>query len=154
MQWHAGIRSCSVDRLLSACLVFAFLDWAHDGFACSRSMGISNLSLSLSHDYHHAYSLQLTNGKDGIKHHFLDSIEEAYCLVERMAFVSVFPLRWCDWWTDMCDVTCDGHMWRYTKRSLVAFIKCFWLGVYVFWRGIWWLLMRSQKSIQRFEPKK
>jgi hypothetical protein len=59
-------------------------------------MGISNLSLSLSHDYHHAYSLQLTNGKDGIKHQFLESIEEAYYSVERKVFMSVFPLRWCD----------------------------------------------------------
>jgi hypothetical protein len=24
-----------------------------DGFACSNTMGISNLSLSLSHEYHH-----------------------------------------------------------------------------------------------------
>jgi hypothetical protein len=91
MQWQAWIRSCSVDRLLSACL-FAF-DWDDDGFACSRSMGISNLSLSLSHDYHHAYSLQLTKGKDGIKHHFLESIEEAYYLVEVMVFVSFCPRR-------------------------------------------------------------
>jgi hypothetical protein len=56
-------------------------------------MEISSLSLSLSHDYHHAYSLQLTNGKDGIKHHFLESIKEAYYLVERMVFVSVFSRR-------------------------------------------------------------
>jgi hypothetical protein len=54
-------------------------------------MGISNLSLSLSHEYHHAYSLQLTNGKDGSKQHSLESIEEAYYLAEEMMFV--FPCR-------------------------------------------------------------
>jgi hypothetical protein len=80
-----------VDRLLSACL-FAF-DWDDDGFACSKTMEISNLSLSLSHDYHHAYSLELTNGKEGSKQHSLCSTEEAYYLVEGMMFVSVFPRR-------------------------------------------------------------
>jgi hypothetical protein len=60
-------------------------------------MGISNLSLFLSHDYHHAYSLQLTNGKDGIKHHYLESIEEAYYLVEVMVFVSVLVVLAFSW---------------------------------------------------------
>jgi hypothetical protein len=76
---------------LPACL-FAF-DWDDDGFACSKTMEISNLSLSLSHDYHHAYSLELTNGKEGSKQHSLRSTEEAYYLVEGMMFVSVFPRR-------------------------------------------------------------
>jgi hypothetical protein len=66
----------SVGRsLLSACR-FAF-DWDDERFACSNTMGISNLSLSLSHEYHHPHSLQLTNGKEGSKQHFLESIEEA-----------------------------------------------------------------------------
>jgi hypothetical protein len=51
MQWQAWIWSCSVDDLLSECR-FAF-NWDNDGFACSKTMGISNLSLSLSHEYHH-----------------------------------------------------------------------------------------------------
>jgi hypothetical protein len=66
-------------------------------------MGISNLSLSLSHEYHHAYSLQLTNGKDGSKQH-LESIEEAYYLAEEMMFVSVFPRRF-GVWRQISDVT-------------------------------------------------
>jgi hypothetical protein len=45
-------------------------------------MGISNLSLSLSHEYHHPDSIKFTNGKDGRKQHFGESIEEAYYLVE------------------------------------------------------------------------
>jgi hypothetical protein len=36
MQWQAGIRSCSVDRLLLECLV-AF-DWDDDGFSCSNTV--------------------------------------------------------------------------------------------------------------------
>jgi hypothetical protein len=72
MQWQAWIWSCSVNGSFSACQ-FAF-DWDNDGFACSSSMGISNLSLSQSHEYHHPDSLQLTNGKDGSKQHFLGSI--------------------------------------------------------------------------------
>jgi hypothetical protein len=53
-----------------------------------------NLSLSLSHEYHHPDSLQLTDGKDdGSKQHFWEGIEEAYYLVEVMRFVSVFPRR-------------------------------------------------------------
>jgi hypothetical protein len=90
-QWQAWIHSCSVDGLLSACL-FAF-DWDDDGFSCSRSMGISNLSLSLSHEYHHQDSLELTKRKDGSKRHFLESIDEAYYLVEVMLFLSFFPRR-------------------------------------------------------------
>jgi hypothetical protein len=31
------------------------------------------------------------NGKDGIKHHFLESIEKAYYIVKKMLFVLVFP---------------------------------------------------------------
>jgi hypothetical protein len=63
MQWQAWIWSCSVVRLLSAC-GFAF-DWDDDGFGvCSKTMEISNLSLSLSHEYDHPDSLQLSNGKD------------------------------------------------------------------------------------------
>jgi hypothetical protein len=87
---------------------FAF-DWDDDGFTCSNTMGISTLSLSLSHDYHHLDSLQLANGKDGTKQHFWDGIEEAYYAVKEMLFVSVFPSRrfgandddvlwWCHWW--------------------------------------------------------
>jgi hypothetical protein len=68
MQWQAWILSCSVNRFLSECL-FAF-DWDNDGFACSKTMGISNLSLSLSNEYHHRDSLQLANGKDGSKNHY------------------------------------------------------------------------------------
>jgi hypothetical protein len=89
MHWQAWIWSCTVDRLLLACQ-FAF-NWDDDGFACSNTMGISNLSLSLSHEYHHLDSLQLMNGKDGIKHHFLESIEKAYYIVKKMLFVLVFP---------------------------------------------------------------
>jgi hypothetical protein len=93
MQWQAWIWSCSVDGSLSACR-FVF-DRDDDGFACSNTMGISNLSLSLSHEYHHSLSdsLQLTNGKDRSKQHSLCSIEEAYYLVEGMMFVSALPLR-------------------------------------------------------------
>jgi hypothetical protein len=60
-------------------------------FACSKTMmGISNLSLFLSYEYHHPdslnlslllsyeyhhpYSLQLTNGKEGSKQHFWESM--------------------------------------------------------------------------------
>jgi hypothetical protein len=54
---------------------FAF-HWDDDGFACSNTMGrISNLSLSLSHEYHHPDSLRLTNGKEGSKQHFLETTE-------------------------------------------------------------------------------
>jgi hypothetical protein len=68
MQWQAWIRSSTVDCLLSA-RQFAF-DWGNDGFACSKTMEISNVSLSLSHECHHPESLQLTNVKDGIKQRF------------------------------------------------------------------------------------
>jgi hypothetical protein len=41
------------------------------GLLAGKTMGISNLSLYLSHEYHHPYSLQLTKGwKDGTKQHF------------------------------------------------------------------------------------
>jgi hypothetical protein len=33
------------------------------------------------------------NRKEGSRQHFLESIEEAYCLVKEMLFVSVFPPR-------------------------------------------------------------
>jgi hypothetical protein len=89
MQWQAWIRSCSVNGSLSACW-FAF-DWYDDGFSCSNTVAKWNLSLFLSHEYHHPDSLQLTNGKDGSKQHFLESIEEAYYLVEVMLFVSFLP---------------------------------------------------------------
>jgi hypothetical protein len=47
MQRQAWIWSCSVDDMLSECgLAF---DWDDDGFACSNTMGISKLSLSLYH---------------------------------------------------------------------------------------------------------
>jgi hypothetical protein len=72
---------------------FAF-DWDDDGFACSKTMGISNLSLFLSHEYHHPDSLQLTNGKDRSKQHPLWSIEKAYYLVEGMMFVCLSSLFW------------------------------------------------------------
>jgi hypothetical protein len=62
-----------------------------DGFACGKRMGISNLSLSLSHEYHQTDSLQLTNKKEGSKQHFKEIIEEGYSLVEEMLFVSVYP---------------------------------------------------------------
>jgi hypothetical protein len=52
-------------------------------------MEINNRSLSLSHEYHHPGSLQLTNGKDGINQYFWESIEAACYLVEAMLFVSV-----------------------------------------------------------------
>jgi hypothetical protein len=91
MQWQAWIWSCTVDRLLSACR-FAF-GWDDVGFSCSSTVAKWNLSLSLSHEYHHPDSLQLTNRKDGSKNHNWESIEEAYYLVEVMVFVSVFPRR-------------------------------------------------------------
>jgi hypothetical protein len=91
MQWQAWIWSCSVNGFLLAC-GFLF-NWDDDGFACNKTMEISNLSLSQSHEYHHPDSLQLTNSKEGNKHHFLGSIEETNYLVERMVFVSVFPRR-------------------------------------------------------------
>jgi hypothetical protein len=89
MQRQALIWFCSVDRLLSACR-FAF-DWDDDGFSCSNNGAKCNPSCSLSHEYHHPDSLQLTNGKDGSKNHYSERIEEAYYLVEVMVFVSVFP---------------------------------------------------------------
>jgi hypothetical protein len=61
MQRQTWIWSYTFNGSLPACL-FAF-DWDNVGFACSRSMGISNLSLLHSHEYHHPDSLQLTNGK-------------------------------------------------------------------------------------------
>jgi hypothetical protein len=48
---------------------FAF-DWDDDWFACSKSMQLSNLSLSLSHEYHHPGSLLLATGKDRNKQHY------------------------------------------------------------------------------------
>jgi hypothetical protein len=68
MQWQAWIWSCIVNGLLSACS-FAF-DWDADGFACSKTMGMINLSLSLSHDDHHPDLLLLVKGKEGSKQHF------------------------------------------------------------------------------------
>jgi hypothetical protein len=88
MQWQAWIWSCTMDR---SCR-FAF-DCDDDGFACSNTMGMRNLSFSLSHHYHHADSLQLANGKDRSTHHFLESTEEAYYLVEVMLFLSFFRRR-------------------------------------------------------------
>jgi hypothetical protein len=41
----------SASPSLSSCR-FAF-DWDDDGFACSKTMEISNLSLSLYYEYHH-----------------------------------------------------------------------------------------------------
>jgi hypothetical protein len=38
---------------------------------------MSNLSLSLSHEYDHPDTLQLTNRKEGSQQHFLQGIEEA-----------------------------------------------------------------------------
>jgi hypothetical protein len=114
MQWQACIRSCSVDGSLLAWW-FAF-NRDDDRFACSKTMGISNLSLSLSHEYHHPDSLQLTNGKDGSNQHLLESIEEAYYLVEVMLFVSVFlpqsSLR--RWWR---------HRWRHVVAKNIKSIK-------------------------------
>jgi hypothetical protein len=49
-------------------MLIAFV-WDDEWFACSKTMEISNLSLSLSHEYHHPNSLELTNGKDGTKQH-------------------------------------------------------------------------------------
>jgi hypothetical protein len=58
-------------------------------FACTKTIEISNLSLSLSHEYIHPGSLQLTNGKEGSTQHFLESMEEAYYLAcQRETFVS------------------------------------------------------------------
>jgi hypothetical protein len=54
---------------LMVCCQSVFDWYNHDGFAFSKTMGISNLSLSLSHEYHHGDSLQLMNGKDGTKQH-------------------------------------------------------------------------------------
>jgi hypothetical protein len=71
MQWKACIPSCSVDCLFSLCQ-FAF-DRDNDGFAYSKTMRVSNLSLSLSHKYHHADALQLMNGKEGSKQHFWEN---------------------------------------------------------------------------------
>jgi hypothetical protein len=68
-------------------------DWDSEGFSCSNTVAKRNLSIFLSHEYHHAYSLQLRNRKEGSKQHFLGSIEEAYYLVEDMLFVSFFPHR-------------------------------------------------------------
>jgi hypothetical protein len=43
--------------------------------------------------HNHPDSLLLMNRKEGSRQHFLESIEEAYCLVKEMLFVSVFPPR-------------------------------------------------------------
>jgi hypothetical protein len=51
MQWQASKRRKFGRRLLSSCQ-FAF-DSDDERFACSKTMEISNLSLSLSHEYHH-----------------------------------------------------------------------------------------------------
>jgi hypothetical protein len=81
-----------VHRLLLLCQ-FGF-DWEDDGFACSNTMEISNLSLSLSqHENHHPDLLELAIGKGGSKQHFWCSRDEAYYLVKELLFVLVFPLR-------------------------------------------------------------
>jgi hypothetical protein len=117
MQWQVGIRSCSVDRLLSACL-FAF-DWDDDGFACSKTMEISNLSRSLSHDYHHAYSLQLRTGKmesnntsERVQRRLTTTLWNSCCLC--LSFLVVVLAFWRFGAGD--DVT---------ERSLVVLLKCF-----------------------------
>jgi hypothetical protein len=121
--------------------LFAF-DWDNVGFSCSNTVAKWNLSLSLPHEYHHPDSLQLTNRKDGSKNHYWESIEEAYYLVEVMVFVSVFPRR------RFGVLTFWRKGWCHTKRVLWwCFLNVFWWGIYVFWRGIWRLLMMSQKSI-------
>jgi hypothetical protein len=51
MQWQASKRRKFGRRLLSSCQ-FAF-DWENDGLACSKTMEISNLSLSVCNEYHH-----------------------------------------------------------------------------------------------------
>jgi hypothetical protein len=49
---------------------------------------MSNLSLSLSHEYNHPDTLQLTNRKEGSQQHFLQGIEEAsYYLDKDMLFL-------------------------------------------------------------------
>jgi hypothetical protein len=73
----------------SACGGFAF-DWDDDGFSYSNIVAKWSLSLSLSHEYHHAYSHQLTNGKDGIKHHLRGYRGGLLPCGSVMLFVSVF----------------------------------------------------------------
>jgi hypothetical protein len=57
-----GVHPPDVNRLLLACR--SAFDWDNAGFSCSKTMGISNLSLSLCNGHHHPNSLQLTNGKE------------------------------------------------------------------------------------------
>jgi hypothetical protein len=54
----------------------AVKQWQNETFHCRNHMNI----IILNH-----------NGKDGTKQHYLESLEEAYYLVEVMLFSSVFP---------------------------------------------------------------
>jgi hypothetical protein len=58
-------------HLLTRRCAFTFWDDDDGLFACSKIMGLSNLSLSLSHEYNHPGSLRLMDGKEGGKQHFL-----------------------------------------------------------------------------------
>jgi hypothetical protein len=149
MQWQAWIWSCSVNGSLSACQ-FAFY-WDDDGFSCSYTVANWNLSLSLSHEYHHQDSLELTNRKDGSKYHFLECIEEAYYLVEVMLLclsllvVVIVVLARVIWWL---------HQWHHTELSLVAFLKCFWWGICVFGGAYDNYLCGVKKVFNDLSPKR
>jgi hypothetical protein len=58
--------------------------WQNETFHCHNHM---NIIIKIRD------SLQLTNWKGGSKHHFFESVKEAYYRVEVMVFVSVFPRR-------------------------------------------------------------
>jgi hypothetical protein len=64
------LRKVVISAKTSSPQILIATDWEDDGFACRYTTGISNFSLSLSHEYHQADSLQLTDGKDGSKQHF------------------------------------------------------------------------------------
>jgi hypothetical protein len=60
-------------------------------------MGFHTAISRQNETFHHRNHMNIIilnhNGKDGTKQHFLESIEEAYYLVEVMLFSSVFPGR-------------------------------------------------------------
>jgi hypothetical protein len=68
IQWEALIRSVDHDcRHVDLHSTGTMM-----GLLTAKTMGISNLSLSLSHEYNHPDSLQCMHGKEGSKQHFLE----------------------------------------------------------------------------------
>jgi hypothetical protein len=108
---------------MSACQL-AF-DGDNDGFACSITMGISNLSLSLSHEYHHLDSLQLNKWESGRQTTLLRGHRGSLLPCgSNPVCVCLSSWFWCFGVLAQM-MTSSGEV---TERSLVAFLKCFLAG--------------------------